>query len=319
MWSSEAWLLGIGISILYSTMVSKVWRILKIVEGSERGEAVVDAGLREQLGRVLKFVALNALLLVTMSAVAPLEYVVVNQPLSIDEDNRGVAYQASGVCSVNQTPERWRRWVSGLAFLSMVAAQFANLVYGNVLCYRARGIPRARLEHSSIASSMAVLGGFASMAALLNLATRGVQPLAQACTKWATIIVIVYTTLGLIFGPKVCDVHFPQMGQEAENRAASIRQLEDHAAMLRESKPSRPAVDATRPSALGRETSSSAAGSGADLSRHSVWRVLKTKLAAARAMKLSAEAEGVAPSSLPPVTSVDVVVHTGTGTQNAQR
>ena len=279
--NAEAWLLCLGTSVLYSAMISKVWRFLTLVESSERGEKVKHAGLRDQLTWMVKFVGLNVVLLTIMTGVGPLEYVSTNQPLTVDADGRGVSYAIYGSCGVNSSTAKgsWQRWVSGLAFLAAVGQQVMLIGYGNALCYRARGIPAARLETRAITTSMGVLLYLGVMAILLNLATRGTQPLAQLCIKWATIITVVYATLGLIFTPKILDVHFPSVEQEAQHRAASIKQLEENEAERAAQ------AAAMSPSALVRATSSGAAGSGGP-SRFSPWQVVRTKLQAVRVMKL---------------------------------
>lgn len=66
--NGQAWLLCLGCAVLYSTMTSKVWRILEVVEAAERGMRIPGTGSREQNMRVASYVGLNLLLLITYSA-----------------------------------------------------------------------------------------------------------------------------------------------------------------------------------------------------------------------------------------------------------
>ena len=122
-------------------MVSKVWRILKLIEGSEMGVKVHGAGVRAQLRRVAAHVGVNFLLLASFTIIAPLRWEKFERLLTIDEDYRGVSKQVLGLCSPNTTVSHGRRVLGGLIFLVVLVLNLVLVIRGNVLCYRARGIP----------------------------------------------------------------------------------------------------------------------------------------------------------------------------------
>lgn len=279
--NAQAWLLSLGCVTIYSSMVHKVWRILRLVESSEKGQRVpiTQSGVREQLIGSLRYVCLTLLLLSLFTALAPLEWRTFYGALSLDDDGRGVSRQTVGLCDKNESVARWRRVVGGGAFLAVVALQLALAAHGFLYTYRARGIPSARVDGRAIATALALLLQMGVLAILLNLATRGVQPLAQACVKWAAVLVTGYGTLCLVYGPKLYAVHFPAAVASREERRASMRALDDRRRNQQQQQQSEQAA----PPHLSRDTSASAVGSGGP-SRFSVWQRAHGRLGAIRAL-----------------------------------
>ena len=110
---------------------------------------------------------------------------------------------------------------------------------------------------------------------LLNWATRGVNPLAQACTKWFLVLFVSYTTLGLIFAPKVLAVHCPNWMDKYDERMASMRQVEHIIGEQRKQRAHQGTaaanMSADHPANVARQSSSGAAASPG-VSRFSQWR-----------------------------------------------
>ena len=80
-------------------------------------------------------------------------------------------------------------WAGPLPFFWRWPLQLALLLHGYYYAYRARGIPSALVDVRAIMTAMALLLQMGVVAILLTLATRGVQPTAQACVKWATVLI----------------------------------------------------------------------------------------------------------------------------------
>lgn len=221
----QIWIYSLGFCITFGALLTKLWRVMRIVNNT-------SVTLKHVSERKLWAIALvpflfQFLVLVGWHLVGSLWYAVTIDNI---DSSTGIILQQHGSCVLPTT--LWRRaW--GTAFLTLtLLVQLGLLLFGNVLCFRARGIPVQFAETKYIAFTMASHVQTKMFAVLAAIFIYNV-PVVLFLIKLLVIAVSDIGTLALIFAPKFFMVH-----KEGEaGMEAAAEELREYAAKRWEKNP----------------------------------------------------------------------------------
>jgi len=184
----QAGLYSIGFMITFTSLLAKLWRILRVVNATTIStKDAPPPKLPMMLTGLL--VGGQALAMVLMWAIAPLHF-----KLTIERVH-GFAVNSYGACDVED------RTTSTFLVVTLFA-QFLLLCYANVLCYRARKIPSEYAEGKYVAIACANHLQTKSFAILAASFTYN-EPQVTFLVKWLALTVSDFGTLCLVFVPKI--------------------------------------------------------------------------------------------------------------------
>mmetsp|Transcript_27157 Transcript_27157/g.67229 ORF Transcript_27157/g.67229 Transcript_27157/m.67229 type:complete len:877 (-) Transcript_27157:365-2995(-) len=189
----QAGLYAVGFMITFSSLLTKLWRITRIVNN------LTVAGKKLVSGRVLAtfsvaLVVSQAIVVLLMWSTAPLYFRVTVERV------HGFAVNSYGTCDIAEGEP------TAVYLLLTLGAQMLLLIYANVLCYQARRIPSEYAETKYVAFACAnhlQTKAFAILAAAFTYN----EPQVTFTVKWLALTVSDFGTLCLIFLPKIWMLH----------------------------------------------------------------------------------------------------------------
>jgi len=189
----QAGLYAVGFMITFSSLLTKLWRITRLVNN------VTVAGKQLVSGRVLATISIalvisQVIVVLLMWSTAPLYFRVTVERV------HGFAVNSYGTCDITEGQP------TAVYLLLTLGAQMLLLVYANVLCYQARRIPSEYAETKYVAFACAnhlQTKAFAILAAAFTYN----EPEVTFTVKWLALTVSDFGTLCLIFLPKMWMLH----------------------------------------------------------------------------------------------------------------